>query len=162
MNYRTKWNVIAVLFCGSVLVGTSALIAEEQPPIFPEDPLLLIGSERLELLIRALKTRENVEILLGKGVPMNREGAVRYVVLESKFYWETRFVGDVEVHYDAGGVKDIKLPFRTEKLIVSPKVVGAELAGQVPKTVESTKEFLEKSRKSSEQKEAPGQSERKN
>ena len=162
MKHRDKWKILFVLICGCALVGSSEAIAEEGPEIFPEDPLLLVGTDRLELLIRALKTRTNIELLLGKGVPTGRDGWVRYLVVESEFDLDTRFASWVEVHYDARGeLIDENVPYRTRKMIVSPKVVGGVLASQVPKTVESTKDFLEKSMKSFEQKDPPVQPERK-
>jgi hypothetical protein len=153
MNDRYKWKNLFVLICACMVVGTSAAIAEEQPAILPEDPLLLVGTDRLELLIRDLRTRTNIELLLGTGVASGREGGVRYLVVEREFNLDTRFASDVEVIYDdRGELTNVSVPFRTKKMIVSPKVVGAVLASQVPKSVEGTKEFLEKAMKSLDEK----------
>ncbi len=127
------------------LICAPSIMAQDVYVIAPEDPLLLIGSARLDPIIRALRTKDKVELLLGSGVAVDQAGSVvHYVVVEADTQ-ETRFVRSLEVRYAAdGSVVDVRIPYETRKLIVSPKVCAGYLARQVPATVDAMGRLIDR------------------
>ena len=82
--------IIAFCFFGSVLQGeenfnafvqNNLVVPVEERKIFADDPLIFIGRERLEKLIKALENRKSIELLLGEGWQNRPGGPVHYLVL---------------------------------------------------------------------------------